>query len=582
MVLLWDIGLIILTSTFAAFIARIIKQPLILAYVVAGIFLGPYGMQLITQQDIIKTLGELGIAFLIFMVGLELDVGRLKDVGKVSAGCGLGQIVITAVFGFLIAVLLGFNRLESIYIALALTISSTMIVVKLLSDKEELDTLHGKIVLGTLLIQDLVTITALAIFTTLDSFSFASVITAVMTALGLVAVAIISGRYVLPNVVRFAARSVELLFLSALSWFFIFTAFSQWVFTSLLDPSVSALSIGAFLSGVSLASLPYNLEIVGRIRSLKDFFVTIFFVSLGMQVPLQIPLITKMIVFSVFVLIGIPIIMVVICGLFGYGKRTSLLTGLSLAQTSEFSLILATQGVVFGHINQNIFSLVTWITLVTSTVSSYYILHSAEIYNKFLPFLKKLHRFSRNKGLEDLPPDSNQHTIVFGCDRMGGVIVKTLQGIKQDFLVVDLNPEIIKSLMGQRISAIYGDIGDIEVLERINLHSTRIVISTIPNINENLLILKETRKRNPDCIVISTSKTLDDAMYLYNNGVDYVIMPHVLSGKKVSEFLLEYMHKKDEFLELKKQHISELENQKRLNILMRYEPSLMGIFEKRL
>ncbi len=594
MILLWDIGLIILVSTVFAFFAKALKQPLILAYVLTGIVIGPSGpFPLITNEDIIITLAELGIAFLLFMVGLELDIKRLKDVGRVSAGCGLGQIIITFIFGFLLADFLGFSQIESFYIAFALTISSTMIVIKLLSDKGELYTLHGKIALGTLLIQDVVTIMALAILTTLKiengyiDFSASSLGVSIITGFGLVFVATISGRFILPPFLRFAAKSVELLFLTALAWCFVFSAFSYLAFSYLLGPGASPeaansfIAIGAFLAGVSLASFPYNLAIVGRVRSLKDFFVTIFFVSLGMEVLFEIPPIQEVILFSLFVLIGTPLIMMTISSLFGYGKRTSLLTALSLAQISEFSFILATEGLFLGHIDHGIFSLIMWIALITITVSSYFIIHSDRIYNRMLPALKIFGRISRGRELEDIPKKSERHVIVFGCHRMGGVVIKTLQAMKKDFLVVDLNPEIIKPLIEQRIPAIYGDMGDIEILERINLKDADAIISTIPSLNDNLLAIKETRKRNPDALIIITANNINNALTLYKAGTDYVILPNILGGERVSDFLMDYMLNKERFGSLKKKHILQLENQKRLELLMRYEPSFLRLLEKK-
>jgi Kef-type K+ transport system membrane component KefB/voltage-gated potassium channel Kch len=583
MILLWDIGIIILASTIFAFLAKALKQPLVLAYVLAGIVIGPFGpFPLITNEDIVITLAGLGVAFLLFMVGLELDIKRLKDVGRVSAGCGIGQIIITFFVGLLLANLLGFSERESLYIAFALTISSTMIVVKLLSDKGELDTLHGKIVLGTLLIQDVVTIMALAVLTTLEDFSIISLGVSILTGLGLVSVAILSGRFILPPFLRFAAKSVELLFLTSLAWCFAFSAFAYLAFSNLLGFEVtSSLSIGAFLAGVSLASFPYNLEILGRIRSLKDFFATIFFVSLGMQVPLQFPLLQPVLIFSLFVLIGTPLIMISITTLFGYGKRTALLTGLSLAQISEFSFILAMEGLFLKHITLEIFSLITWIALVTITISSYFIIHSDQIYNRILPSLKIFERISRNRELEDIPTKSKGHVVVFGCHRMGCIIVETLQLMRRDFLVVDLNPDIVKSLIGQRIPSIYGDMGDIEILERIRLKDADVVISTIPNLNDNLLLIEETRKRNPKTLIIITADHINGALTLYNNGADYVILPNILSGEKVSTFLMDYILSKERFASLKKKHILQLENQKRLDFLMRYDSSFLGSLERK-
>ncbi|MBU4407003.1 MAG: cation:proton antiporter, partial [Candidatus Altiarchaeota archaeon] len=294
--ILWDLGIIVLTATLLGLIARVLKQPLILAYVVAGVLIGPAAFRLITSGHMISTFAEMGIAFLLFMVGLELDLSRLKQVGRVSVLCGLGQIAITFVFGFLLSTLLGFQQLESFYIAFILTISSTMVVIKLLSDKNELDTLHGKIALGILLVQDIVTILVLALLTNIGSLSLSTVADPLLKGLGLVSIAIVAGVYVTPFLLRYIARSIELLFLFALSWCFVFAASSF-----VLGLSIG---VGAFLAGLSLAAFPYNIEIIGRIKSLRDFFATIFFVSLGMQIPAHLVFLPEAIIFSLFVLLG--------------------------------------------------------------------------------------------------------------------------------------------------------------------------------------------------------------------------------------------------------------------------------------
>lgn len=578
MILLWDIGIIILASTILAYLARIFKQPMILAYVLAGIIIGPFGLQLITSKEIITALAELGIAFLLFIVGLELDVRRLKDVGRVSIGCGLGQIIITLAFGYLLANALGFKGIEAFYIAFALTISSTMVVIKLLSDKNELDTLHGRISLGILLVQDVVTIMFLASLTTLDNLSFFPLLDSLINGLALFLIAIISSRYVLPVLLRFSARSIELLFLTALSWCFVFAAISLFFGFSI--------AIGSFLAGVTLASFPYkfpyNLEIIGRVRSLRDFFATIFFVSLGMQIPLALPLIEPTIVLSLFVLIGNALIMMVIVRLFGYGKRTAFLTALSVAQISEFSLIIANQGLLLGHISHETFSLITFIAVVTITISSYFIMHGRKLYLMFLPALEILDRISMGRELADIPQKSEKHIIVFGCHRMGYTIVKTLRKLKKNFLVVDYNPDIIKFLMAQGTPCIYGDLGDREILERVDLTDAEIVISTIPNVEDNLMLIEETRRHNPGALIFITANYPDQALELYDAGADYVILPRLLGGEKVSEFLEEYLEDKDTLLKMRDSHMTQLEVIKNEELLNRYDLSFLGFLEKKI
>lgn len=611
MTLLLDIGIILVAATFLGFMARSLKQPLILAYILAGMLIGPSALGLITQEDIINILAELGIAFLLFMVGLELDIKRLKDVGSVSVGCGLGQIIITFIFGYTLTIFLGFTSsdypLTPLYIAFALTISSTMVVIKLLSDRNELDTLHGKIVLGTLLVQDGVTILVLAALPTLKEFSPSLLTASMITGIGLISIAMVSSRFILPLFIRFAAKSIELLFLFALSWCFLFSLFTYLVFLYLLGFEIPPIAIGSFLAGVSLASFPYNLEIVGRIRSLKDFFATIFFASLGMQVTIGIPgikftsvsaflnsfmnllvitiknpLTKEVIIFSLFVLLGTVLIMFIIATLFGYGKRTSFLTAISLAQISEFSLILVMEGQTLGHIDEKTFSLITWIALVTITTSSYFIIHGKGIYNWLVPILSIFDRVSKDRELEDIPERSEKHIIVCGCHRMGSRIADTLKKLGRDFLVVDYNPDIIKQLLEQRIPCIYGDMGDSEILERIDLKDAEIVISTIPDQDANLLLILEAKKRNPETLIFITADHLNQALELYNAGADYVILPKMVSGDKVSDLLRTCIKDRDKIKKIKKDHIFKLEDLEKEELLWKYEPSFLKSLEKKI
>lgn len=611
MTLLVDIGVIIVVATFLGFIARVFRQPLILAYVLAGIVVGPFGLKWITETAIIDTLAELGIAFLLFMVGLELDIKRLKDVGKVSVGCGLGQIIITFIFGYIIAVYLGFTSpdypLAPFYIAFALTISSTMVVIKLLSDKNELDTLHGKIVLGTLLVQDAVTILVLAILPTLQDFSPSILTASLITGIGLISIAVVSSRFILPMFIRFAAESIELLFLFAISWCFLFSLATYLVFFYFLGFAIPPIAIGSFLAGVSLASFPYNLEIVGRIKSLKDFFVTLFFASLGMKVTIGVhglqftgistfldscvdlliriienPMTKEVIIFSLFVLLGTILIVFTITSLLGYRRRTSFLTAVSLAQISEFSLILVIEGESMGHIDERIFTLVIWIALVTITASSYLITHKKGLYYRLIPLLSIFDRVSGDKELESIPEKSEKHIILFGCHRMGSKIINTLKRTRADFLVVDYDPDVIRQLLEQRIHCIYGDMGDPEILEKIGLKDAEIVISTIPDMEANLLMVLETKRRNPETMTFITADYINQALELYNAGADYVILPKMVGGDKVSDLLGAFMKDRNKIGEIRNQHIFKLEDIKKEELLWRYDPSLLKTLEKKI
>ena len=611
-VILLDIGITIVASTILGFMARSFRQPLLLAYVLAGVIVGPSFLRLITEKEVIDTLAQFGIALLLFIVGLELDLKRLADVGRVSIGCGLGQIFITFFFGYMLAQSMGFTGHEPFYIAFGLTISSTMVVVKLLSDKNELDTLHGKIVLGTLLVQDIVTIIVLATLPTLGTFSPDVLVGSAVTGIGLISFAILSARFILPFFMRVAAESTELLFLFSLTWCFLFSLFTYLAFLTLIVHDVpqfalNAVPIGAFLAGISLASFPYNLEIVGRIRPLKDFFLTLFFASLGMQITLgvsqldlsdvnsftgslallinqtiQSPLTRDVVVFSLYVLFGSTLIMLVITSLFGYGKRTAFLTAISLAQISEFSLILAVQGQALGQISDRIFSLMAGVAIVTITVSSYFITYDKELCRIFLPLLGMLDRIPKGKELVDVPPKSKEHVIVIGCHRMGLRIVETLRRMHERFVVVDYNPDVIKKLMGQRIPCIYGDVDDPEILERIGLKDARYVISTIPEMESNLLLIYETKKRNPSTFVFMTAENIQQALELYNAGADYVLLPKMVSGDRASELLRTVGTDKAKMKRIREDHIFKLEDIEKEDLLLRYEPSFLKALERKL
>jgi len=583
-VLLLDIGYIILSATVFAIIARFLRQPLIVAYVFAGIIIGPYGMKLIVEREVIDVLAEFGIALLLFMVGLELDFRRLRDVGKVSLKCGVGQIFITFIVGYFLSIYLlknipNYNDLWAFYVAFAITISSTMIVVKLLSDMNELDTLHGKIVLGTLLVQDIISIIVLASLSSISSmngFSINAIVDPMLQGVALVSIAIVSAKYIIPPTLRYMAKSTELLFLFALSWCLIFSFLS-------LHMGFQTVTIGAFLGGVSLAIFPYNLEIIGRIRSLRDFFATIFFVSLGMQIAFDFALLPIGLILSAFVLFGNVIIVMLINVFSGFRKRTSFLTALSLAQISEFSLIIVKQGTLLGHIPESILSLITIIAVITITTSSYFIIHGRELYRMILPFLGLFENiFNVNvKELEKLPKRSKNHIILCGCHRMGMVILETISNLGRDYLVVDINPEVIKRLMEDNIPCIYGDIGDREILERIDLKDADVIISTIPDHKDNLLLIKEAKNANPNAFIFISERNIDNALELYNEGADYVIIPEILGGEKISEYLTYYMSDTKRISEDKMMRIRELKRIKREEILGRYESKILKDLERK-
>ncbi len=554
-----DIGFIIIIATLFAYLANLLRQPLILGYVLTGIIIGPV-LGLITNTNVIETLSEIGIAFLLFIVGLQIDLRKLKDVSFVSSIGGLINITVLFSFGFIFASMVGFASVESLYLGLIIAFSSTMVVIKLLSDKRELDTLHGRIIIGFLLVEDIVAIIAVSVITTLNHFSLLALLLSLLKGLAIFAVAILASKYVFPTFFKFAAKSQELLFLLAVMICFLFSLlFNQIGFS---------IAIGAFVAGISLANLPYNIEIIGKAKSLRDFFSTIFFVSLGMQLLIGSisRILIPLIVLVLFILFAKPLIIMFVSSFFGYEKRTSFLAGSSLAQTSEFSLIIISQGLILGQVSQEIFTLAVILALTTMTATAYFIKFEDKIYRKSAPYLKIFDLFARSSSynLEYIPKKMSNFVLICGHNRIGYSIVKTLTKMKKKFLIVDFNPETIRDLIKNKTPCLYGDVGNVEILERLNLKYVSMVISTVPTQQDNLLLIKKLREVNKKAPIFVTANQVEEALHLYQSGADYVILPHFLGGEHVSVLIQKSSDNIQKMLKTKKEHIEELYRRKNL------------------
>ena len=548
----FDIGFIIIISTVLAYIAKSLRQPLIPGYVIAGVILGPlFGF--VTNTDVISSLSEIGIAFLLFIVGLEIDIKKLKDVGLIASLGGAVQIIAVFAATFLISIVLGFfNSIQSVYLGLIVTFSSTMVVVKLLSDKREVDTLHGRIIIGILLLQDLFAIFALSILSQ-RSFAASSLILSLAKGLLVIGASFFLGRYFLPPMFRFAAKSQELLFIASIAVAFMFSIIINWIGFSI--------AVGAFIAGIIL-NVPYNIEIIGKIKPLRDFFSVLFFVSLGTQLSLESfrKILAPLLVFIALVLILKPLIVMFLSSFFGYSKKTSFLTSLSLAQISEFSLIIAAQGLILGHITHDIFSLTVLLAVATIIFTTYFINYEDRIYRALEPLLKIFGNITASHPLEYMPNKMKDAVVLCGYNRIGYSIIKSLRKIKKKHMVVDFNPEVIKKLIGEKVPCIYGDVGDIEVLERLHLDDSSMVISTVPDKNDNLLLIQEAKKFNKKVIVFVTASQIEEALELYEAGADYVIMPHFLGGEHVSLILENFSSNLKKLLENKIIHVEELKH----------------------
>jgi Kef-type K+ transport system membrane component KefB len=519
-------------------------------YILTGIIIGPL-LGIIKNMQVVDVLSEIGIAFLLFIVGIELDLDRLKEVGKVSSVGALVQMAISFLLGFGVFQLIGFEFMPSLYAGIVLMFSSTMVVIKLLSDKSQLDTLHGRIVIGTLLMQDVVAVVVLSLLS--HTGGGVGLVFAGLQGLLVFVVALFFSKVIFPQLFKFAAKSQELFFLLSITVCFLF---------ALIFSSIGfSIAIGAFIAGLMLGNLPYNVEIVSKVKNLRDFFATVFFVSIGIKLTFHtladftVPLVFLFLLTSII----IPIITYSATLLFGYSRKVSFLVAISLSQVSEFALIAVHQGIVVGHITEGFQSLVIIATLLTIIATSYFIKYEDALYRKIIPFLRRIDNlFGRTKQFTVQTPHALHSVILIGYDRIGSRIFNSLQKLKKDTLVVDFNPDVISHLMEQQVPCLYGDAADEEVVENMHLPKASLIISTIPHHRDTLLLIRRVREVNPFAKIIVTAYIVEQALYLYEAGADYVILPHLLGGEHAGVLLEEVSGDLDKLISTKLAHIDEL------------------------
>lgn len=530
---IFELAVVILLAATLGIVLKIFKQPTVLAYLITGAVIGYFGFFNLNNKDFFTIFSDLGIMFLLFLVGLEINYSSLRLVGKASLIIGLSQVVFTSIIGFGLAVLFGFNNLQSAYIAIALTFSSTIIIVKLLSEKKDLNSLYGKISIGLLLVQDFLAILILIFLSGMESggnIGLKEIILTIIKSVALFSFVFFVGRRFLPIIFDKISRSQELLFLSSLAWVLIATF--------IVEKIGFSLEIGGFLAGLALANSSEHFQIASRIKPLRDFFILIFFVILGSSMVFSTfdGLTLPIIVFSLFVLIGNPLIVLIIMGILGYKKRTGFLTGITIAQISEFSLVLAAIGLKLGHLTEGVITLITAVGVITIIASTYMTIYSDKIFKSMLPYLSM---FERRKTKEDGFPleEFNKPIILIGSHRTGQSIAFNLP--KKDLLIIDFDPEIINELKKHNYDYIFGDISDTEVFERANLKNAKLVISTSPDLEDNLMILEELRKEPKRPKIILRARTEKEADILYHppggEGADYVLLPHFTAGQYLSK-----------------------------------------------
>ncbi len=546
-----EISLVLALATTVALAMQWLRLPLLLGHILTGILAGPAVLHLIQGKELLEVFSQLGITALLFVVGLSLNPSVIREVGKIALFTGIGQILFTTLFGFGLGILLGYPWLTSFFLAIALTFSSTIIIMKLLSDRGDEHKLYGKIAIGFLLVQDLVATLILVLVSTLGASGGIgqALLKTGGTLLGVSLLMVGVAKYILPRASRLFAQSQEFLFLFSIGWGVGIAA----LFASL----GLSIEIGALAAGVVLATSPYRFEITAKMRLIRDFFIIMFFVLLGSHltwtsVGSQLP---HALLLSSFILIGNPLIVMAIMGWMRYSKKTSFFAGLTVAQISEFSLILLLLVAQKGYITEEIVSLATIVGIITITGSTLMILHADRLFRVLAPVLDI---FERARPIRERSKKERYDALVFGCHRVGNEFLAPLQKKNLSTLVIDFDPSVIEQLQQKGVACRYGDAHDNEFLDEIGVSSSKIVISTIPDLEINLLLLQKIEKQQADTLLIASANTPEQAHRLYEAGASYVILPHFLGGNHTAMLLEEYGIAKTKFATQKKRHLKYL------------------------
>jgi len=552
-----QLSLIIVLVTIVSVVAKTLKQPLILGYILTGIIIGSI-LPLIPgsadtfkiHSDTFDIFSSLGIALLLFIIGLGLSISVFRRLGKIVFLTALFELIIVGGAGLFITQSFGFTFTEALLVGLALFFSSTIIIVKVLSDKKEQTRLHGQIAIGVILLDDIVaTIALLFVAAGKGGFGISELGFLFIKGVVLATILVFVSAKVLPKLTKFFASNQELLFLFTIAWGFGIASLFQWVGFSI--------EVGALFAGVSLAALPYSQEMASRLKPLRDFFIVLFFISLGASLNIDnlAAGIIPAIILSIVVITLKPASVILSLELFGYTKRTSFKSGINLSQISEFSIILIALAATSGLVSHNLTAIVTLVALITIASSTYLMQYDNQIFSR----LEKRFRFFRERFNHDEEKTVNHNSLVlFGYRKGGHEFIKTFRQMHKKYVVVDYNPSVIEVLEHQRIPFVYGDATDVELLREVGIKSASLIVSTITDYNTNLQLVRYTHRVNPKTIIISHADNYEEATSLYRQGATYVMLPHYIGSERISAFIKKHGANQKAFDSYRQKHLFNL------------------------
>lgn len=532
-----DLALIIITATVLAFLARKTGQPTIIAYIVTGLLLGA-GLNLVSQSEMTSLFSELGLVFLLFLIGLEMELDRIGDVLSPVTLIGSIQMALVFTAGLVLSLMIGFQLVEAAFVGAAVMFSSTALVVKLLADQEQISELHGKLDIGILLVQDVAVVIILSMISS-NAGGLTSILIRFTQVMGLITVitvvSLVLSRYGMSRVLQSISDNPHTLFIFGVAWAFLFI--------SLADILNISMEIGAFVAGLGLAQLPYSFEIQERVRPLTDLFMAIFFIDFGLGiVPAQLSayLYEALAISAILIVIKF----IVFSGLIywqGFDLRTGFLGSINMTQTSEFSLILGALALSNNLVGEEIVGLVSLIAITTMGVSSYLIKYNERLFERFRPFMEKINRKT------ELEEGSNGYdVVVLGYDELASNVVDKIDEFFDDILIVDRNPENIEKLRDLDHEFIYGDIRHSKVRNEASLGKSDLIISFIPDFDLNKQILRDP---SDNATKFVKAESFEEASELYDMDAHYVIVKNMLSGDRIGEQLKAYLEDRDLFLE---------------------------------
>jgi Kef-type K+ transport system membrane component KefB len=531
-----NIAICIVAASLLGLLMRALRQPLLLGYLLAGVAIGPLGLALITDRTEITTIAEIGLILLLFMIGLEIDLKRMLAAGRFVVVTGALQFPLTVGLGLLAfalaaraGVTLGEGGWAVAYGAFAIALSSTMIVVKLLNQQLELDTLPGRVTVGILVFQDIWAIILLAVQPSLADPAIGRLAATFAAGGFLVAAALLLSRYVLPWVFRSAAKLPELMLVISLGWCFVVALVAAHPLVGL------SMEMGALIAGISLATFPYSHEVMAKVTSIRDFFITLFFVALGMQIPLPEagPLLAAAVVVLVLLATRLLTVFAPLYAL-GSGQRLAALATLNLAQISEFSLVVVALGVAYGHVGEGVLTTTIWAFAILAVLSTYGITWSHVLERRLSRLLTRVGLSDLGRQLEEERLHHARPIALLGFFRVASAFVEELgrraPHLLDEVVVVDFNPEVRDRLAVLGVPVVYGDIGHLDTLRHAEVHDARVILSTVPDAalrgTSNLRLLQALQTLAPDAAVVVTANSPAHAHELYEAGAAYVIQPY--------------------------------------------------------